>query len=31
MGKPIRSTIVAANGVVYVMTESPLYAIQKKN
>jgi outer membrane protein assembly factor BamB len=31
MGKPIRSTIVAANGVVYVMTESHLYAIQKKN
>ena len=30
MGKPIRSSMVAANGVLYVMTESHLYAIQKK-
>lgn len=30
VGKPIRSSMVAANGVLYVMSESQLYAIQKK-
>jgi outer membrane protein assembly factor BamB len=28
--KPIRSTVVVANGVLYVMTEESLFAIQKK-
>ncbi|MFL5339389.1 MAG: PQQ-binding-like beta-propeller repeat protein [Gemmataceae bacterium] len=30
MGEPVRSTPVVANGVLYVMTEGNLYAIQKK-
>lgn len=30
MGRPVKSTPVVANGVLYVMTESQLYAIQGK-
>jgi hypothetical protein len=30
MGQPVRSTPVAVNGVLYVMTESHLYAIANK-
>jgi outer membrane protein assembly factor BamB len=30
MGQPVRSTTVSADGVLYVMTESHLYAIQAK-
>lgn len=30
MNQPVRSTVVAVNGVLYVMTESHLYAIGKK-
>jgi len=29
-GEPVRSTPIVANGVLYVMTEYHLYAIQKK-